>query len=90
MVFSHDSIDRYYLEYDVTNIYEVFGMSLLILVNIVLLLRMLLNFRAILIWYLQNEEVDPKKLLCINATLLISVISTFLIKMFSSFDKWEL
>lgn len=74
MVFNQAQVKNYFLDFDVTNINEIFGMSLLIAFNILLLVRLLLNFRGILIWYLQNEDVDPKKLVCINSTLFISVI----------------
>jgi hypothetical protein len=51
------------------------GMGIIILLNFYLLTKLLVNFRAILSWYLQNEEVDPRKLICINSILFISVTS---------------
>lgn len=51
MVFNYVNVTLYFLEFDVTNYYEIAGMSILILLNFALLMRLLLNFRAIFIWY---------------------------------------
>ena len=43
------------------------------LLNAWLLVKILLNFRFILNWFVNsNMEVDPRKLLCINSILLLA------------------
>lgn len=52
MVFDRKELKDYYLEYDVTNPQEAAGMIIVIILNLILLTRLLFNFRAIIRWYL--------------------------------------
>ncbi len=78
--FNREVVKHYYLDLDVTNYFEITSFTILSLLNLWLMIKILLNFKSVLNWYLRNNrEVDPRKLLCINSMLLISTICIIVI-----------
>lgn len=53
--FNQEQVQKYYLDFDVTNDYEILSFSTLILLNIWLLLKILFNFKFIINWFIRNN-----------------------------------
>lgn len=77
-------VEKNYLAFDSTNIYELCASIYLVVVNLYLLIKILFTLRQTIEWHARDVEVDPSKLICINSILLLSVISIykFLFSMF--------
>ena len=72
-------VRSFFISYDVTNIYEIVACIILLLFDVFVLTNILLNIRRILdFYYNDNEEFDPRKLICININLIISVVCCFI------------
>jgi hypothetical protein len=65
--------DIEYLNFDVTNEYELISFTLLLFFDLLLFSLIFNNFRNILLWYYNSNKVDPKRLICLNSNLLLSV-----------------
>lgn len=73
--FLKEDVLSYFLNFDITNYYEMGSAMLFFCLDYFLSYNILKNIRKILRWYYRNDGVSPGKLLCINSILLLSVIS---------------
>lgn len=72
--FSNDLYKKEFVNYDVTNKYELMATVVLLSCDLVLYAWVFINFRSIFCGYYRGSLGSPFKMICINFNLLISIL----------------